>query len=111
MSVESFYAALRRSPRTIDGVPVRSSMPVVESEEEREKRERREAKGKGKAIEETIVEDGLELGEEDILLRAEGLEATLMPFQSRTVRWMLRREGKIALMKQVCSPRHSLSSS
>ena len=37
---------------------------------------------------------GREDTREDELLRPEGLGATLMPFQSRSVRWLLAREGK-----------------
>ncbi|KDE04385.1 hypothetical protein, variant [Microbotryum lychnidis-dioicae p1A1 Lamole] len=99
-SVDTFYAALQRAPKTQDGLIVQDQKlgnPVQETEEERAVHERRIAKGKGRAID---VDDdglnGLSSEEEDELLTPRGLNATLMPFQSRSVRWLLRREGVYA---------------
>ncbi|SCZ87292.1 BZ3500_MvSof-1268-A1-R1_Chr2-2g04758 [Microbotryum saponariae] len=96
-SVDTFYAALQRAPKTKDGLIVQDQKlddSMQETEEERAVHERRIAKGKGRAID---VDDDCPNGwspeEEDELLTPRGLNATLMQFQSRSVRWLLRREG------------------
>lgn len=102
-TIDWFYRSLRRAPITRDGLtielpvngPLHAARPI-ETQEERDARLRREAKGKFRAIEEPInVEGPLETEfDEDVLLRPKGLEVELYPFQSRSVRWMLKREGK-----------------
>lgn len=76
-TISDFYRCLRRAPRTVGGIAVGV---------DRKGKGREDRKGKGRAVEEDTREDEL--------LEPEGLEATLMPFQSRSVRWMLAREGK-----------------
>lgn len=127
-TVDFFYKSLRRAPITFNGLPVAPSPSTVptrintpieiepeETEEERTTRERREAKGKGKAVELDAMDvdddgaDGFDLSktatpkreEEDELLRPKGLKPTLMPFQSRTVRWLLAREGKVVKPRKI----------
>ncbi|GAA6018689.1 hypothetical protein JCM11491_001262 [Sporobolomyces phaffii] len=96
-TIDFFYSALRRAPLTSHGLPPASRVATTETEEERSTRLRREAKGKGRAIDnpELDRQEGLE-GEEDLLLRPQGLKVELLPFQSRSLRWMLAREGKWA---------------
>ncbi|SCV70192.1 BQ2448_1586 [Microbotryum intermedium] len=96
-TVDTFYAALQRAPKTRDGLLVQDrglEDPTQETEKGKAACERRIAKGKGRAVD---VDDahpiGSNLEEEDELLTPRGLNATLMPFQSRSVRWLLRREG------------------
>ncbi|BGP35067.1 hypothetical protein JCM10296v2_006897 [Rhodotorula toruloides] len=104
-NIDYFYACLRRAPRTDKGSPVASAAatpapPPAETDEERAARLRREAKGKQRAVEPDeapangLVEDGEGNGREDEMFHPPGLTVQLMPFQARTVRWMLRREGK-----------------
>ncbi|GAA5969844.1 hypothetical protein JCM3765_004593 [Sporobolomyces pararoseus] len=105
-TVDWFYNSLRRAPLTRDGLPLIAPAPaqtVVETLEERQVRLRREQKGKGRAIEDSPPSPQEAhrrtvqiAGEEDILLRPEGLSVQLFPFQSRSLRWMLSREGKTA---------------
>ncbi|KAI5481086.1 SNF4 family helicase/atpase [Pseudohyphozyma bogoriensis] len=111
--VDFFFSCLGRAPRTVGGLAVgtRRMRPgmakALETEEEKEAKERRKQKGKGKARnqdgdgdEEMEEEEEEEVekddGVEDALLYPPGLKATLMPFQSRSVRWLLAREGKMA---------------
>ncbi|KAK4049943.1 hypothetical protein OIV83_003767 [Microbotryomycetes sp. JL201] len=111
-TVNLFYESLVRAPRTSMGLPVSrcSSQPAEghartqESEEERVARLGRQRKGKRRAFEpedadgdddsamSSAPEIDIEL--EDELIKPVGLEPTLLPFQSRSVRWMLAREGK-----------------
>ncbi|GAA5866067.1 hypothetical protein JCM3774_000014 [Rhodotorula dairenensis] len=108
-SVDYFYACLRRAPRTEYGLPIESEelnaahKTPAESDEERESRLRRAAKGKQRAVEPEGRVEGKQVGEdefataveqEDEMLYPEGLTVGLMPFQARSVRWMLAREGK-----------------
>ncbi|GAA6044440.1 hypothetical protein JCM8097_006647 [Rhodosporidiobolus ruineniae] len=107
--IDFFYSSLNRAPRTVDGlpaVPVQPPAAPVETDEERAARLRREAKGKGRAV--SPAPDELAAGSsgeggggayepEDELLFPPGLTVELMPFQARTVRWMLGREGKRVL--------------
>lgn len=94
---------------------------VEETEEEKLARERTLAKGKGKerlpfidldnksastststsALPSTSASSDYDDAQprsaaacDDVILRPEGLLSELMPFQSRTVRWLLEREGK-----------------
>ncbi|GAA6018304.1 hypothetical protein JCM10207_000797 [Rhodosporidiobolus poonsookiae] len=111
--IDYFYASLQRAPRTADGVPVAPAPaevgeamqvdePPEESDEDRAARLRREAKGKGRAVsppppeqeEPHGAETGAYEGPEDDPLFPPGLTVELMPFQARSVRWMLAREGK-----------------
>lgn len=104
-NIDYFYTCLRRAPRTDKGSPVASGAATpaplpAESDEERAARLRREAKGKQRAVEpedaqvDGLVEDAEGNGREDEMFHPPGLTVQLMPFQARTVRWMLRREGK-----------------
>lgn len=103
-SVHSFYQALHRAPRTVDGLITpspdatrhrdASARSQAESAEERAARERRAAKGKARAVEPDSASDQHEKEEEDELLGPVGLVPTLMGFQSRSLRWLLAREGK-----------------
>ncbi|KAM0786243.1 hypothetical protein ACM66B_007043 [Microbotryomycetes sp. NB124-2] len=117
ITVNTFYESLVRAPRTLGGLPIEEqtmtsssheqaqpTQGLDESEEERVARLGRQRKGKGKAVEH--VDDGQDGGDvmqpasnegikvEDDLLKPVGLVPTLLPFQSRSVRWMLHREGK-----------------
>ncbi|KAK4051523.1 hypothetical protein OIO90_004737 [Microbotryomycetes sp. JL221] len=118
VTVNMFYDSLHRAPKTIDGLPVSiasssatTSVALTpagdETEEERTARLGRLRKGKGRAIEEEKhreadeeaddwqnMNDDVEMGIEDDLIKPVGLIPTLLPFQSRSVRWMLQREGK-----------------
>ncbi|GAA5891640.1 hypothetical protein JCM8208_007354 [Rhodotorula glutinis] len=111
-----FYACLERARRTVRGVPVpvRSGGEVgeagkVESAADREAQRRRDAKGKGRARddddddaparEQQGDDDGG--GPEDEQLYPPGLTVPLMPFQARSVRWMLRREGRRVVPRAV----------
>ena len=108
-TVDFFYACLGRAPRTHAGIPLGGArakvVRVKRTDEEREADRRRREKGKGRAMDQEdpadVDEDEFEVrgddGVEDDLLVPPGLEATLMPFQSRSVRWLLAREGKIAV--------------
>ncbi|GAA5838983.1 hypothetical protein JCM9279_002557 [Rhodotorula babjevae] len=97
-----FYACLGRAPRTVRGVPVGvggegEGEGGAGSAAEEEAQRRRAAKGKGRARDaDADADDGLEDedGPEDEQLYPAGLTVPLMPFQARSVRWMLRREGK-----------------
>lgn len=112
-NVDFFYACLHRAPRTIAGLPVSTTLPRTEypparteTEDERETRLRRAAKGKQRAVESEDVrrsgdrasssgEEGEPIEEaEDEMIYPPGLSVSLMPFQARSVRWMLAREGK-----------------
>lgn len=113
-SVDFFYACLRRAPRTSNGLPISpGSSPAktpegratpIETDEERQTRLRREAKGKQRAIEPDEADEAVDrtgdfdqegaAGDEDELIYPDGLSVKLMPFQARSVRWMLAREGK-----------------
>ena len=110
-SVDYFYACLRRAPRTEKGLPMSSEASAAqtpaesspgESDEEREARLRRAAKGKQRAVDPDPDSEAGQVGEEDAsavekedeMLYPQGLTVGLMPFQARTVRWMLAREGK-----------------
>lgn len=112
-SVDYFYACLRRAPRTEKGLPFSSDASAAqtpaaalpaESDEEREARLRRAAKGKQRAVDpdpnpdseagQVGEEDDSVIEKEDEMLYPQGLTVGLMPFQARTVRWMLAREGK-----------------
>ncbi|GAA5889557.1 hypothetical protein JCM5296_005984 [Sporobolomyces johnsonii] len=103
-TIDYFYKCLERAPRTVEGVPVSSRQvfpppPPGETDEERAARVRREAKGKARAVPSPpspspSQEQAQEREEEDTLLLPPGLDVELMPFQSRTVRWMLGRESK-----------------
>jgi E3 ubiquitin-protein ligase SHPRH len=102
-TVDFFYRCLHRAPRTRGGLVVEKDAPlaVEETEAAREARVRKESKGKGKAIEDEKDEGEGEVEwdnrwREDEILTPAGLKATLMPFQSRTLRWLLSREGKVA---------------
>ncbi|GAA5841899.1 hypothetical protein JCM3766R1_002531 [Sporobolomyces carnicolor] len=99
-TIDWFYRSLRRAPITREGVPTKLKDPrgrFAETQEERDVRLRREAKGKGRAIEEAGDDDEVRFEvEEDVLLRPRGLKVELFPFQSRSLRWMLAREGKVA---------------
>jgi hypothetical protein len=116
VTVDTFYSSLKRAPRTKNGIALESDRIMRrkrgeeavkdETEEEQSNRLRRESKGKGRevVVDEMEMQDAeMELGEEDgpedDLLRPEGLKATLKPFQSRTLRWLLSREGKVALLE------------
>lgn len=107
--IDYFYACLGRAPRTEGGLPVvraaRSEAERAARRDEREAQARRDAKGKGKAREVSPGPEGEDdhgegdeeeedRGQEDEPLYPLGLTVPLMPFQARTVRWMLRREGK-----------------
>ncbi|KAK4700839.1 E3 ubiquitin-protein ligase SHPRH, partial [Phenoliferia sp. Uapishka_3] len=110
-TVDFFYQCLHRAPRTENGIPVgegRHHVDVEKAPEKRAAEERRREKGKGKARDQDFPEmeededardsrDRQDDGVEDDLLYPPGLKATLMPFQSRSVRWLLAREGKIAI--------------
>jgi hypothetical protein len=112
-SVDYFYACLRRAPRTEKGLPILSDASAAqtpaaalpaESDEEREARLRRAAKGKQRAVDPDPdpnseagpvgEECGAAIEKEDEMLYPQGLTVGLMPFQARTIRWMLAREGK-----------------
>ncbi|BGP27363.1 proteophosphoglycan 5 [Rhodotorula toruloides] len=103
-NIDYFYACLRRAPRTDKGAPVASGAatlahPPAETDEEHVARLRREAKGKQRAVEPDDAQanglvDGEGDGREDEMFHLPGLTVQLMPFQARTVRWMIRREGK-----------------
>jgi len=90
-TIDYFYSCLERAPLTVQGLPLSNPIAIEETEEERQTRLRREAKGKGRAIE--PEQGGREEGEEDLLIRPRGLKVELFPFQSRSVRWMVAREG------------------
>ena len=98
-----FYACLERAPRTVRGVPVGGGggggggePGAASSAAEREAQRRRAAKGKGRARDDG--QDGererADDGPEDEQLYPAGLTVPLMPFQARSVRWMLCREGR-----------------
>lgn len=92
-TIDYFYSSLQRAPRTVQGLPLSSNpIAIEETEEERATRLRREAKGKGRAIEPNGGREDQE-GAEDLLIRPRGLKVELFPFQSRSVRWMVAREG------------------
>ncbi|GAA5992971.1 hypothetical protein JCM10908_000775 [Rhodotorula pacifica] len=115
-SVDYFYACLHRAPRTKNGLPlspdasprdkpavsVDADMTPIESEEDHQTRLHREAKGKQRAVEpedesgqaENSDAPPVVVEEEDEMLYPKGLTVGLMPFQARSVRWMLAREGK-----------------
>ncbi|GAA5992964.1 hypothetical protein JCM5350_003062 [Sporobolomyces pararoseus] len=99
-TIDWFYSSLQRAPLTRNGLPLTTSAPAhvaVETPEERQVRLRREQKGKGRAIEDSEEAHRRSVAEEeDVLLRPEGLSVELYPFQSRSLRWMLSREGKLA---------------
>ncbi|BGP51473.1 hypothetical protein JCM10450v2_007415 [Rhodotorula kratochvilovae] len=101
-TIDYFFACLGRAPRTVRGLPLpRAEAPSpaqAESDEERVARERREAKGKGRAVSPAPSADAE--GPEDEMLHPPGLAVSLMPFQARTVRWMLGREGKRVLPRE-----------
>lgn len=103
LSTPAFYHALQRSPRTVGGLSVRALGRPRDDDEEAKMEVgvddaaavRRKEKGKGRAVDENTAPKRLsEAGHEDLILRPPGLTATLIPFQSRTVRWLLSREGK-----------------
>ncbi|GAA5863433.1 hypothetical protein JCM8547_006979 [Rhodosporidiobolus lusitaniae] len=124
-NLDFFYASLQRAPRTVDGVLVASSLSKnveevaamefdgegeqeEETEEHKAARLRRGAKGKQRAISPppspppapAPVPATPTFEPEDDPLYPPGLTITLMPFQSRTVRWMLAREGKRVLPRR-----------
>lgn len=111
IDVEFFYRCLKRAPITRGGYFVQGAkkdghkgknrmeveMEMKETLEEVEARIRREKKGKGKARDQAPEREEAVPEEEDDIVRPPGLKADLMPFQSRTVRWLLGREGKVVL--------------
>ncbi|GAA5826106.1 hypothetical protein JCM3770_003829 [Rhodotorula araucariae] len=102
-TIDYFFACLGRAPRTARGVPVPPPVAQAESAEARAARQRREAKGKGKAragLDAVDGAEGAEDGPDDEMLYPPGLAVSLMPFQARTVRWMLAREGKRVLPRE-----------
>lgn len=106
-TVDYFYARLGRAPKTFRGLPIDDVLErelPAQVEIETEESKRKKLKGKGKASEydhhlhlrkENKV--GNHEGEEDKLLKPVGLVPELMPFQSRSVRWLLAREGKMVV--------------
>ncbi|GAA5983366.1 hypothetical protein JCM11641_006047 [Rhodosporidiobolus odoratus] len=119
--IDYFYACLERAPRTVDGLPVPpqdSGYPSAgvskqraaarrleqESDKDRAARLRREAKGKMRAVTPPLPDpkpsspsqpsSSAYEGPQDTPLFPRGLTVELMPFQERSVRWMLGREGK-----------------
>ncbi|GAA5969948.1 hypothetical protein JCM21900_002450 [Sporobolomyces salmonicolor] len=119
-TIDYFYKCLERAPRTVEGVPVSSGQvlpppPSEETDEEFAARVRREAKGKARAVPISpspppSQEQAREGEEEDTLLRPAGLDVELLPFQSRTVRWMLGREGKRVTVVEDLEDRGSTAS-
>ncbi|GAA5942532.1 E3 ubiquitin-protein ligase IRC20 [Sporobolomyces koalae] len=91
-TIDYFYSCLERAPITRDGL----SIPLnrQESDDERATRIRRELKGKQKAVTPQRAQEEPDQYEDD-LVRPKGLKVELLPFQSRSVRWMLHREGKL----------------
>ncbi|BGP19791.1 hypothetical protein JCM10213_003100 [Rhodosporidiobolus nylandii] len=120
--IDFFYASLERAPRTVGGLPMPRSAsssaaaasaagaamdvdgdePEEEDDEARAARLRREAKGKMRAVSPPPPASApapvqAYEGPEDEPLHPAGLTVELMPFQARTVRWMLGRERKRVL--------------
>jgi hypothetical protein len=82
-----FYECLRAAPRGDIEASVLSALKAREAEADKMDWEEAGAEKKGKEKEEEE--------EEDLpVLRPPGLVPTLLPFQSRTVRWLLWREGQ-----------------